>query len=64
MEVARLWPVLSRVRKKLSDICGLNLMAEKGGFEPPVRFDPYTRFPSVPFQPLTHLSAVKEESGY
>ena len=29
-----------------------NNLADGGGFEPPVRFDPHTRFPSVLLQPL------------
>jgi hypothetical protein len=29
---------------------------ERAGFEPAVRFTPYTRFPSVLDQPLRHLS--------
>src|SRR5262245_60309458 len=32
-------------------------MAERGGFEPPVRFA-YTRFPSVLLKPLGHLSGA------
>ena len=31
-------------------------LAERGGFEPPVHFWAYTRFPVVPFRPLRHLS--------
>ena len=34
-------------------------MAERGGFEPPVRFA-YTRFPSVLLKPLGHLSGGGE----
>ena len=30
--------------------------AEKGGFEPPVRFDPYGGLANRWFKPLTHLS--------
>jgi hypothetical protein len=30
--------------------------AERGGFEPPNGFEPVTRFPVVPVQPLRHLS--------
>ena len=31
-------------------------MAEGEGFEPSIRFTPYTRFPSVRLQPLGHPS--------
>lgn len=31
-------------------------MAEKAGFEPAVRFEPYTRFPGVHLKPLGHFS--------
>ena len=31
-------------------------LAEKAGFEPAVRFEPYTRFPGVHLQPLGHFS--------
>src|SRR5262249_30626179 len=30
--------------------------AERGGFEPPVRFDPHTAFPVPHNRPLCHLS--------
>ena len=33
-------------------------LAERGGFEPPVRVAPHTRFPSVLLQPLGHLSRL------
>jgi hypothetical protein len=33
-------------------------VAERGGFEPPVRFDPYGGLANRWFQPLTHLSSV------
>ena len=33
-------------------------MAERGGFEPPVRFEAHTPFPRVHLQPLGHLSKV------
>ena len=32
-------------------------LAERMGFEPTVQFDPHTRFPSVRFRPLGHLSS-------
>src|SRR6476660_6391632 len=32
------------------------VLAERGGFEPPVRFDPYTAFPVPHNRPLCHLS--------
>src|SRR5215472_4023461 len=35
-------------------------LAERGGFEPPVRFA-YTRFPSVLLKPLGHLSGGGED---
>jgi hypothetical protein len=31
-------------------------LAEKAGFEPAVRFEPYTRFPGVHLKPLGHFS--------
>ncbi len=31
-------------------------LAERAGFEPAIRFNPYTRFPGVRLQPLGHLS--------
>jgi hypothetical protein len=31
---------------------------ERGGFEPPVQFDPHTRFPSAYLKPLGHLSTL------
>ena len=31
-------------------------MAEKGGFEPPIRFNPYTGLANQRLQPLGHLS--------
>ena len=33
-------------------------MAERGGFEPPVEFDPYDGLANRSFRPLRHLSAV------
>jgi hypothetical protein len=33
-----------------------SLEAERGGFEPPVRFDPHTAFPVPHNRPLCHLS--------
>ena len=32
------------------------IMAEREGFEPSIRFNPYTHFPGVRLQPLGHLS--------
>ena len=34
----------------------LILIAERGGFEPPVRFNPYDSLANCWFKPLTHLS--------
>src|SRR5438270_9090483 len=34
------------------------LGAERGGFEPPVRFDPHTAFPVPHNRPLCHLSNI------
>ncbi len=36
--------------------CYIMDRAERVGFEPTVQFNPYTRFPSEPVQPLLHLS--------
>ena len=33
-------------------------MAERGGFEPPVQFNPYNGLANRCFQPLSHLSAL------
>ena len=38
-------------------------MAEKAGFEPAVRFKPYTRFPGVHLQPLGHFSKLDVSKG-
>jgi hypothetical protein len=35
------------------------LLAEKGGFEPPVRFKAYDSLANCWFKPLTHLSGQK-----
>ena len=37
-------------------------MAEKGGFEPPVRFYPYNGLANRRFRPLSHLSAERYSS--
>ena len=37
-------------------ICTEVSVAEKAGFEPAVRFEPYTRFPGVHLKPLGHFS--------
>ena len=34
------------------------MKAERGGFEPPVQFNPYDSLANYWFQPLTHLSSV------
>jgi hypothetical protein len=34
--------------------------AERGGFEPPVRFDPHTAFPVLHNRPLCHLSMITQ----
>ena len=34
-------------------------LAEREGFEPSVRFEPYTRFPGVHLKPLGHLSCIR-----
>ena len=36
-------------------------MAERGGFEPPVEFDPYDGLANRSFRPLRHLSAYIPE---
>ena len=41
-------PLLNRLAEQL---------AEREGFEPSVRFNPYTHFPGEPVRPLRHLSA-------
>ncbi len=39
------------------NICLFWIMAERVGFEPTVRFDTYTCFPSKRLRPLGHLSS-------
>ena len=39
-------------------------LAERKGFEPLVRFDPNTRFPSEPVKPLLHLSKLLSKVNY
>ena len=41
---------------ELSDLHFNEVEAERGGFEPPVRFDPYDSLANCWFKPLTHLS--------
>ena len=38
-------------------------LAEKGGFEPPVQFNPYGSLANYWFQPLTHLSVASERTS-
>ena len=44
---------------ELSDLQSLwmKITAERGGFEPPVRFNPYDSLANCWFKPLTHLSS-------
>ncbi len=37
---------------------GAFMVAERGGFEPPVQFNPYGSLANYWFKPLTHLSGV------
>ena len=39
-------------------------MAERGGFEPPVEFDPYDGLANRSFRPLRHLSATVQNVFY
>ena len=39
-------------------------MAERGGFEPPVEFDPYDGLANRSFRPLRHLSASVRDMSY
>ena len=39
-------------------------MAERGGFEPPVEFDPYDGLANRSFRPLRHLSASVHNMFY
>jgi hypothetical protein len=39
------------------------VLAERGGFEPPIRFRPYTAFPVLRIRPLCHLSG-EQTIGY
>jgi hypothetical protein len=47
-------PLSFKVLGMFSD--GQNGLAEKAGFEPAVRVEPYTRFPGVHLKPLGHFS--------
>ena len=38
-------------------------MAERGGFEPPVRFNPYNGLANRRFRPLSHLSVYAVNTG-
>ena len=38
-------------------------MAERGGFEPPIRFNPYTGLANQRLQPLGHLSKPFDSIG-
>ncbi len=49
--------VLGRLESKQIEV------AEKAGFEPAVRFEPYTRFPGVHLQPLGHFSGCMKYGG-
>src|SRR6476469_6482550 len=40
-----------------------NNAAERGGFEPPMRFKPHTAFPVLLLQPLGHLSGGSCDRG-
>ena len=39
------------------------IMAERGGFEPPVRFKPYNGLANRRLKPLGHLSVYTETIG-
>ena len=55
--------VTERVRRRLETRSWMNPasqeLAERAGFEPAIRFDPYTRFPGVLLKPLGHLSGKR-----
>ena len=48
------------LRQTKTDPLGVHFrLAEREGFEPSVRFEPYTRFPGVHLKPLGHLSCMR-----
>ena len=49
-------PQSPELQELMDVILAENKITERAGFEPAVRFNPYTRFPSVLDQPLRHLS--------
>ncbi len=58
-EIARLSSSLGEVEKGLPPfLWGQSLFAERGGFEPPVQFNPYDSLANYWFKPLTHLSVI------
>ena len=42
--------------KKRPNSCEIDQLAESGGFEPPIQFNPYDSLANCWFQPLTQLS--------
>ena len=40
-----------------------SFLAERGGFEPPVQFNPYDSLANYWFQPLTHLSVELKKNA-
>ena len=55
-QTLKVWKVLPFLAKL--DLSAQKNKAERGGFEPPVRFDPHTAFPVPHNRPLCHLSLL------
>src|SRR6266404_9927930 len=51
-------PALSRARSSEPRLMEEYRLAERGGFEPPVRFNPYNGLANRRFRPLSHLSIL------
>ncbi len=49
---------MGRGKCKTPHFRGAFLVAERGGFEPPVQFNPYGSLANYWFKPLTHLSEL------
>ena len=46
------------MKKTSLEIFLLNIIAEKRGFEPPVRFNPDSSLAGIRFKPLSHFSTI------
>jgi hypothetical protein len=53
----------AQVRRDKGSLRNEKILAERGGFEPPVRFYPYNGLANRRLQPLGHLSAATRASA-